>query len=935
MEVTVTASDENLFHLRKSPRGQEASKNATDAVCAINDFHCGKRDLKQDCGHMCATPSEVRSRLGPRLHRFGYGIYLIFLLLPLSAAFRNGESNELSSGYTQCSKSCSCLGSFVDCSKRRLSRIPVDIPNWAEKLDLSHNSIADIVDGSLTGLPLLKTIDLSYNKLKQINGNWFTNNSHSSVPELQELRLNNNLLLHFPIVHNLPNLNVLIVHHNNISTLLNSSLDVYRNLKYLDLSSNRVTNIPPDFFNSSTLLTLHLTNNKLSVIEKGAFDSLPELEKLKLGKNRLSSFPKDLFRKLSKLKDLDLTRNKLRQIEGLTFLGLDKLQNLKIKRNQLTYLLDGAFYELGSLQNLHLDHNNLTHIRKGWLYGLSNLKQLQLSYNNISVIDGDGWDFCKRLWQLDVSHNHLHSVKKDTLSRLNVLQYLYLNHNEISFIEDGSFASMSSLALLELSHNQISWLLEDTNGPFIGLEKLDHLGLSYNHIKSIAKLAFSGISRLRTLDLSHNPITSIDNEAFAFKNLIELRLDSSQLICDCNIKSFALWFKNETLIGSKHQVSEAKCKHPKYLANKALVDVNPEDFTCDDFPKPYVIEDPKTQIALKGSNTSLVCKAASSSSQMTFEWRKDNIVVDEKESKNSIETFAHTTSNETVTEYTSYLHLIDTRNEDEGKYQCVISNQFGTAYSLKATITVNIMPIFTKVPVDITVKIGNTAKLECAAKGYPVPEIAWKKDGGDDFPAARERRMHVMPSDDVFFIVEAKAADTGVYSCTAKNEAGTVVVNASLTVLEIPAVVKKMKDKEARVGETAVLECKAVGSPKPVVMWKKDDDEMIATDRHFLTMDNQLLIIAEVQLSDSGKYSCEMNNVVGSARDSAYLKVEENELKVVSYNHSSSDSVVGWIVSNLQVVAITVIVVVICIVITSLCWVIIIFKTRKRGDDYE
>ena len=87
-----------------------------------------------------------------------------------------------------------------------------------------------------------------------------------------------------------------------------------------------------------------------------------------------------------------------------------------------------------------------------------------------------------------------------------------------------------------------------------------------------------------------------------------------------------------------------------------------------------------------------------------------------------------------------------------------------------------------KTPGNITVKTTNTARLECAARGHPPPEIAWRKDGGNDFPAARERRMHVMPTDDVFFILNVKTVDMGTYSCTAQNQAGMIIANASLTV---------------------------------------------------------------------------------------------------------------------------------------------------------
>lgn len=86
-------------------------------------------------------------------------------------------------------------------------------------------------------------------------------------------------------------------------------------------------------------------------------------------------------------------------------------------------------------------------------------------------------------------------------------------------------------------------------------------------------------------------------------------------------------------------------------------------------------------------------------------------------------------------------------------------------------------------PHDIAIRTGTMARLECAATGHPNPQIAWQKDGGTDFPAARERRMHVMPDDDVFFITDVKLDDMGVYSCTAQNSAGSVSANATLTVL--------------------------------------------------------------------------------------------------------------------------------------------------------
>jgi len=92
-------------------------------------------------------------------------------------------------------------------------------------------------------------------------------------------------------------------------------------------------------------------------------------------------------------------------------------------------------------------------------------------------------------------------------------------------------------------------------------------------------------------------------------------------------------------------------------------------------------------------------------------------------------------------------------------------------------------PIFLKRPQNLTLRAGSTAKLECQAEGEPKPEISWHKDGGSYFAAASERRMHVLPADSSFFIVQVKFIDSGTYSCSAENLAGKVTTDVVLTVV--------------------------------------------------------------------------------------------------------------------------------------------------------
>ncbi|MEQ2209688.1 Leucine-rich repeats and immunoglobulin-like domains protein 1, partial [Xenoophorus captivus] len=212
----------------------------------------------------------------------------------------------------------------------------------------------------------------------------------------------------------------------------------------------------------------------------------------------------------------------------------------------------------------------------------------------------------------------------------------------------------------------------------------------------------------------------------------------------------------------------------------------------DDLPKPQITVQPENTVTVLGSDVRLTCTAASSSSSpMTFAWRKDQELIRQGEMEN----FAHVRTHHKgatpdasgmgggVMEYTTILHLRHATFAHEGRYQCIITNHFGSTYSNKAQVVVNVLPSFLKTPRDSTIRTGHTARLECAAEGHPAPQIAWQKDGGTDFPAARERRMHVMPDDDVFFIMDVKPEDMGMYSCTAKNTAGTVSANATLTVL--------------------------------------------------------------------------------------------------------------------------------------------------------
>uniref|UniRef100_A0A7N8WQ19 Leucine rich repeats and immunoglobulin like domains 3 n=1 Tax=Mastacembelus armatus TaxID=205130 RepID=A0A7N8WQ19_9TELE len=699
--------------------------------------------------------------------------------------------------------------------------------------------------------------------------------------------------------------------NNRITRISVGQLRPFLALETLDLSNNNLVDIKANSFPA-----LFLNNNRISSLETGCFTNLSStLQVLRLNRNRLSTIPAKIFQ-LPNLQHLELSRNRVRRVEGLTFHGLHALRSLKMQRNSLSRLMDGAFWGLSNMEVLQLDYNNLTEVSKGWLYGLLTLQQLHLSHNTISRIQPDAWEFCQKLSELNLSSNHLSRLEESSFVGLSLLDELHIGNNRVSFIADGAFRGLSNLQMLDLQNNEISWTIEDMNGPFSALDKLKKLFLQGNQIRSVTKKSFSGLDALQHLDLSNNAIMSIQANAFSqMKNLQEC-LNTSSLLCDCQLKWLPVWVAEQTF----QSCVNAICAHPQMLKGRSVFAISQEEFVCDDFPKPQITVQPETQSALKGANVTFICSAASSSdSPMTFAWKKDNEVLNDAEIHNQ----AHLrvqggAGGETeVTEYTTTLQLRNVEFSNEGKYQCVISNHFGSSYSTKARLTVNMLPSFVKMPMDLSIRAGATARLECAAEGHPTPQIAWQKDGGTDFPAARERRMHVMPEDDVFFIVDVKTEDIGVYSCTAQNTAGAISANATLTVLETPSFLRPLVDRTVAKGETAVLQCIAGGSPPPRLNWTKDDSPLIVTERHFFAAANQLLIIVDAAEADAGKYTCEMSNTLGTERGNIRLAVISNP------NYDD-----GW-----TTVGIVIIAVVCCVVGTSLVWVVIIYHTRRRNED--
>ena len=349
--------------------------------------------------------------------------------------------------------------------------------------------------------------------------------------------------------------------------------------------------------------------------------------------------------------------------------------------------MDGAFYGLDSIEQLYLDRNEVVTVNKGWLYGLTKLKQLSLAFNNVDYVEDDGWDFCKELYELNLQGNQLEIVERNILRRLPSLKHLNLRDNLISHIDaTDTFEEVPLVEELLLYGHQLSHNIEETAAPFKHLKLLRVLTLARNSIKSVGNQALLGLEKLEELDLSQNVISTIqENPLSHLPLLITLQLNSSSLLCDCNLR----WFPEFTNLTQLRGVT-AECAHPENLEDRSLTSIHSDLFTCEDFPKPYILVEPETQIALRGKDLTLFCRAASTSpAPMNFVWKKDGSVLEYAECDNDnscIMNIAHSFDGKGM-EITSELRLKNLTHVDIGSYQCIVDNIYGATYSTKSDIS--------------------------------------------------------------------------------------------------------------------------------------------------------------------------------------------------------------------------------------------------------
>ncbi|XP_060075271.1 toll-like receptor 6 [Ylistrum balloti] len=279
--------------------------------------------------------------------------------------------------------------------------------------------------------------------------------------------------------------------------------DVYRSGETSQVTCQgcRLQAIPRSMDENTTLLDL--SYNRLMILQKGAFITIPYLVHLSLSYNNLSVITTGAFDHLGYLQRLDLSHNALddSSFKETTFQSLKNLRTLIIHSNNFNLrkvFPEATFLSLSNIDTLYIDIFDGMHFGKGFL----NFKKLK---------------------NLHFYQNGELSIKNTTfqaLGEMNIMELsLFFKTGKLESDALYPFQSLSSLVLDSRRYRDITEVLSLLYG--LRESKMDSIRLSSNYVRNggTVQLGTSDVWFLskvctKKLFMSDNAIGSINTVAF-------------------------------------------------------------------------------------------------------------------------------------------------------------------------------------------------------------------------------------------------------------------------------------------------------------------------------------------------------------------------------------------------------------------------------------
>ncbi|XP_042082084.1 receptor-type tyrosine-protein phosphatase delta isoform X26 [Haplochromis burtoni] len=188
---------------------------------------------------------------------------------------------------------------------------------------------------------------------------------------------------------------------------------------------------------------------------------------------------------------------------------------------------------------------------------------------------------------------------------------------------------------------------------------------------------------------------------------------------------------------------------------------------------PTIDMGPQLKVVERTRTATMLC-AASGNPDPDISWFKDFLPVNTSNNNGRIKQLR--------SESFGALQIEQSEESDQGKYECVATNNDGTRYSAPANLYVRVRrvpPRFSIPPTDNEIMPGGSVNITCVAVGSPMPYVKWMMGAEDltpedDMPIGR----NVLELTDV--------RQSANYTCVAMSTLGVIEAAAQITVKALP-----------------------------------------------------------------------------------------------------------------------------------------------------
>uniref|UniRef100_A0A3Q1K0T7 Cell adhesion molecule L1-like b n=1 Tax=Anabas testudineus TaxID=64144 RepID=A0A3Q1K0T7_ANATE len=259
-------------------------------------------------------------------------------------------------------------------------------------------------------------------------------------------------------------------------------------------------------------------------------------------------------------------------------------------------------------------------------------------------------------------------------------------------------------------------------------------------------------------------------------------------------------------------------------------------------PPKWLPEPPQSQLAVTGSDVHIKC-SVSGKPAPDITWRRNGELL----------------RGERVLDDTVVIH--NATPEDSAVYQCEASNNHGSILANVNILVMKTAPLMLTMDYQQYAVIeGGDIILNCRVFSSPPSTVYWVK--GETAETVTGERFFPLQNGSLK-INSAEKNDIGKYVCVAFNTEGNSTVTAVLDVKGTETwLLLSVSSSTTHCIHTAQLRCqpeydKSLQSSFEVV-WRKDGEEILLSlgENSRYLVDNEMLQIMNVNLSDQGRYTC-------------------------------------------------------------------------------